>query len=485
MSRALVWFGNDLRLTDNPALYRACREHMSVIPVYVHDPEAEHPWSPGGAARWWLHHSLNRLQASIAARGGMLVIRRGAAIEIIPALVSETGACAVYWNTRYEPALAARDVVIESLLRDRGVAVERSHGNVLFAPGTVLGKQGQPLRVFTPFSRACRALDIDTRPLPAPSRLEGPVFTSAAIADLDLLPRIAWDSGLKETWRPGEEGASQRLCSWVEQSTAIAAYPQRRDIPATEGTSRLSPHLHFGEIGPRQIWAMLVPWLNRAETTAGAEAVMRQLLWREFAIHILAHYPHTAEHCMDTRFNHFPWTDANGALWERWTRGLTGVPIVDAGMRELWATGWMHNRVRMIAASWLTKNSCIHWRHGARWFWDTLVDADLANNTLNWQWVAGCGADAAPYFRIFSPVRQGERFDPDGDYVRRWVPELAPLPSKFIHIPWAAPSLLRATLNYPAPVLDPDLSRREALVVMQNMAGASGMGRVDGENGHS
>ncbi|HUL12082.1 MAG TPA: deoxyribodipyrimidine photo-lyase [Methylococcaceae bacterium] len=439
MTTAIVWFRRDLRLSDNPALTEALLTCERVVPLYVHAPEEDGRWAPSSASRWWLHHSLRALDDSLRKRGSCLIIRRGPSLETLRAIVGQTGAERIYWNRLYEPELIARDTETKRALRSDGLIVESSNSALLHEPWTI-----KPYKVFTPYWKAVQRLDLQQAPLPAPESLP-PLparFETLPVATLGLLPTIPWDSGLKENWRAGENAAQRRLRNFI--ASALAGYAEKRDRPDYAGTSRLSPHLHFGEIGPRQIVHAIRIHTNAHESPIGilknAESYLRELVWREFAHQLLYHFPQTTEYPLDERFARFPWaTDCTEAL-TAWRKGMTGFPIVDAGMRELWHSGWMHNRVRMMVASFLTKNLRISWLEGARWFWDTLVDADLANNTLGWQWTAGCGADAAPYFRIFNPVLQGKRFDPNGDYVRRWIPELARLPASHIHSPWQAPS---------------------------------------------
>ena len=467
MSVAIVWFRRDLRLTDNPALEAALDTADQVVPVYVHAPEEDGAWAPGAASRWWLDRSLKALARTLEAHGNPLVVLRGPTAGALLGAAQATGARSVHWNRLYDPALIGRDAVVESVLAEAGIDGSSSSGHLLFEPGSVATQSGDPYRVFTPFWRAClRSIDGLPPPRPAPTRIPraGHRLEGVPIEALGLAPRIGWDSGLAASWQPGEDGALAALERFGEG--ALAAYDRERDRPDLEGTSRISPHLHFGELSPRQaLGAARTP--GRADT-AGALSFVRELGWREFAHHLLFHFPHTTEAPLDSRFAHLDWQYNPGRL-RAWQRGLTGFPIVDAGMRELWHCGWMHNRVRMIVASLLTKNLFMHWLDGARWFWDTLVDADLAGNTLGWQWTAGCGADAAPYYRVFNPVLQAEKFDPDRRYLRRWVPELARLPDKWIACPWTAPAGvlaaagLRLGRDYPEPIVDPRGSRDDAL----------------------
>ncbi len=462
MSVAVVWFRRDLRLADNPALAAALKSHERIVPVYVDARDDEAPWQPGAASRWWLHHSLKALDADLRKRGARLHVQRGETLAVLRALIADTGASAVYWNRLYEPTLVARDARIKEALHDRGIEAHSFNAALLFEPWDIATAQQTPYRVFTPFWRKARAMLEVRTPLRAPRTIATPrIGPGADIDALGLLPRIPWDAAFGKVWTPGEAGANAALNRFLE--VAVGEYAVRRDIPGQAGTSRLSPHLHFGEISPMQLVAALEAASHgSAERRAGGEAYLRELGWREFSHHLLYHFPESAERNLNPAFDAFPWARISVARLARWQRGATGIPIVDAGMRELWATGWMHNRVRMLVASFLTKNLRQHWLTGARWFWDTLVDADLANNTQGWQWTAGSGADASPYFRIFNPVTQGERFDPDGAYVRRWVPELAAFEGKAIHTPWTDPARIRAS-GYPQPMVDLSASREAAL----------------------
>jgi deoxyribodipyrimidine photo-lyase len=474
----LVWLRRDLRLTDNPALWEAASAYDTVCPVYIHAPEEEGAWAPGAAGAWWLHRSLEALAADLAAAGAPLVVRQGPSPEALLHLVAETGAEAVLWNRRYEPAGAAVDHANRDWLRRQGVTVSEHNAGLLVEPWQVATGQNGPYKVFTPFWKRVLTYGLPGEPLPAPAALPGSRQSPATldVAELGLRPQGQWPAKLDGHWQPGEAGARQRLESFVDQ--CLARYAEDRDWPGLDGTSALSPHLHAGEIGPRQVVAKLRE--ARLAETAGGEAFLRELGWREFAYHLLHHFPDTPERPLNRQFEAFPWRQADGeaaAEARAWQEGRTGVPLVDAGMRQLWATGWLHNRLRMVVASFWTKNLRLHWRDGARWFWDTLVDADLAANTLGWQWAGGCGADAAPYFRIFNPVRQGERFDPDGAFVRHWVPELAGLPAKHIHAPWRAPQAVLEQAgvvlgrDYPEPVVDLQASREAALAAFQAMRG--------------
>ena len=463
MSTALVWLRRDLRLADHPAFTAACAAHERVLPVYIHAPQEEGSWAPDAASRWWLHQSLQALSQALAERGGRLHLARGETRETLERLIAQSGATAIYWTRCYEPAVIERDSGIKAALRERGITVESQPGNLLAEPWRISGAQRRPYKVFTPFWRKLEAQLMPLRPLPEPRRPQwAKVAGSLPLEALELEPRSSWAGGLAQSWQPGEAGARESLRRFLR--CVLADYAGARDRPGEAGTSRLSAHLHFGEITARQIHHVLHKSAVRAGAAAKAsiQAYLRELGWREFAHHMLYHYPGTCERNFNRRFDAYRWAEADAALLERWQRGRTGVPLVDAGMRELWHTGWMHNRTRMIAASFLAKNLRLHWLHGARWFWDTLVDADLANNTLGWQWVAGSGADAAPYFRVFNPFTQAARFDPDAAYLKRWLPELAALPARLLHEPWRDPAAL-ARCGYPQPMVDLKASRELAL----------------------
>lgn len=474
---AILWLRLDLRLADNPALCAAIRHGGAVIPVYIHAPDEEAPWQPGAASNWWLHQSLCALDKQLRENGSRLIIRHGPTLKTLEKLAKETGAAAVFWNRRYEPAVIARDAKVMELLRADGLKAESFNGALLREPWAVKNKSGQPFQVFTPFWKHCLGLDDPAEPLTAPEKVRAPRIwpASLAIGDLALLPKIDWAAGMRSAWQPGEVGAIKNLKRFLDGT--FEGYSDSRNRPDLTGTSRLSPHLHFGEISPRQVW-------HAVEAFAASRPPLKQqwrksqflteLGWRDFAHHLLYHFPRTPGEPLRRDFERFPWrTDKE--LLRSWQKGLTGYPIVDAGMRELWTTGWMHNRVRMIVASFLVKDLLLPWQSGARWFWDTLVDADLAQNTLGWQWTAGCGADAAPYFRVFNPTSQGEKFDPNGDYVRRWCPELAKLPAEHVHEPQAAPSdILRAAgvelgRNYLKPIVNHATAREAALAAFDRI----------------
>jgi deoxyribodipyrimidine photo-lyase len=465
----VVWFRDDLRLSDNPALTAAIACGSPLVAVYILNDETPGSWRLGGAARWWLHHSLAALGKNIERLGGALVLRRGGPVAAIKSLVQETRARSVYWNRGYAPFAIARDRAVTQELEREGLEVRTFHASTLFEPGSILNQDGKPFRLYGAFWRACLARGISDAPLALSQRLPaGPNIPSDDLESWQLKPgRPNWAKGFEKLWSPGEKGAQRRLTEFIEG--AAAGYAHSRDRPDMASTSRLSPHLRFGEISPRHVWhAMLAAQSAGLVPRPAADRFLSELGWREFAYHLLYHHASLPDVPLQPQFAKFPW-NAERQHFSAWRRGRTGYPIVDAGMRELWTTGWMHNRVRMIVASFLVKHLLIPWQEGERWFWDTLVDADLANNAMNWQWVAGCGTDAAPYFRIFNPVLQGEKFDPDGRYVRQWVPEIAALPDAYIHKPWTSPQAVRLAAgielqkHYPAPIVDHAMARRRAL----------------------
>jgi deoxyribodipyrimidine photo-lyase len=472
MMKHLMWFRRDLRLADNPAL-RAVLRAGGVIPVYLHVPGEDGAWAPGAASRWWLHHSLTALDEGLQRRGSRLLVRQGDdSLKLLLGLLKDTGAAGVYCSRLYEPAAMKRDRRIQQALQQRGYSWQACHGQLLFEPAAVQTRGGTPYRVFTPFWRECQRMGLAADTVPAPRQLPAVAenIKHVDIGSLELLPQISWDSQFYDRWQPGERFAQLRLHDFLD--AILCDYDQGRNFPGRVATSMLSASLHFGEISPRQIVHAVEVQLDTARSKTlrpNAESFLRELGWREFTHHVLFHYPHTTDKPLDARFADFPWQTRRTKFLAAWQQGRTGFPIVDAGMRELWATGYMHNRVRMIVASLLTKNAGIHWRQGARWFWDTLVDADLAQNSFNWQWVAGCGADAAPFFRIFNPVTQSEKFDARGRYLRQWLPELSALPDKWIHAPWTAPAAvlaehgIRLGRDYPQPILELKPTREAAL----------------------
>lgn len=457
----IYWFRQDLRLTDLPALLAAA-DAGKIIPCFILDDEAAGEWACGGASRWWLHSSLVSLGQSLSDRGAGLVVRRGETAAELAQLAEDTGATQVYCSRSYEPwSRELEDTVSTHLARQQRQLVSRP-GGLLYEPDRVLNRSGQPFKVFTPYWKHCRASYETDQPASTPpaSSFANTLPAGLATEDWGLLTGCA-DRHWRDHWHIGEAAAHDRLRAFVRNS--LGNYKTGRDHPALEDTSRLSPHLHWGEISPRQIWHAIA-----SSGDMSADKFLSELGWREFSHYLLYHYPHTTDRPFKDRFSNFPWLGQQ-ALFEAWKHGQTGYPIVDAGMREMWNTGFMHNRVRMICASFLTKHLLLPWQWGARWFWEQLVDADLANNTCGWQWVAGCGADAAPYFRIFNPTLQGQKFDTEGAYVRRWVPELTDLPDSHIHAPAtltkAQLSALGVTLGdtYPSPIVDHKQAREAAL----------------------
>ncbi len=471
-SSALVWFRDDLRLADHPALTAGARAGRLTC-IYVLDDNSGGLRPYGGASRWWLAGSLRALDADLRKMGQRLILRRGKAAEVIPEVARAAGATQVYWNRRYDRAGMAVDDAVIAALKAQGLHGGTFPGNLLVEPGRLVTKDGGPLRVFTPFWKRVLALGDLRQPLPSPKQLPPPVeIASDAIADWALEPtKPDWAGGLRATWTPGEATARERLADFLE---GIRGYADDRERPDKPATSRLSPHLRFGEISAADIMHAARFAADRSAPSRDIDKFLSELGWREFSYHLLNHFPDLATKNLQSRFDAFPWRHDEAAL-AAWQRGRTGYPIVNAGMRELWHTGWMHNRVRMVVASFLIKHLLIDWRRGEDWFWDTLVDADPANNAASWQWVAGSGADAAPYFRIFNPVLQGEKFDPRGEYVRRWVPEIAALPDRFIHKPWMASPLELAEANitpgttYPAPIVDHDAARKRALAAFERV----------------
>jgi deoxyribodipyrimidine photo-lyase len=471
---AIHWFRQDLRLADNPA-FAAAAAAGPVIPLYILDEATPGIRPLGGAARWWLDRSLGALGDGLARLGGRLILRRGQAQSVLDEVIAESGATAVHWNRCYEPYATQRDKTIKSKLAERGIAAESHNAALLAEPWTLRTGSREPYKIFTPFWRALSAGTPPPQPTPTANPLEfyGRRLASDEPSSWRLAPRNPdWAAGFGEHWQPGEAGAARRLPDFLQHG--LAGYAGLRDRPDQPGTARLSPHLHWGELGPRQVWHAVRAKAAAIGAEQAAETFLRELGWREFTHHLLFHWPDLGTRSWRPEFERFPWrSDATGLA--AWQRGRTGFPIVDAGMRELWRTGWMHNRVRMIVASFLIKDLLLDWRIGEAWFWDTLVDADLAQNAASWQWVAGSGADAAPYFRVFNPVLQGQKFDPAGGYVRRWCPELARLPDEFLHRPWQAPAGvlaaagLRLGQDYPAPILEHGAARERALAAFRSL----------------
>ena len=465
----VVWFRDDLRLADHPALQAAVARKAPVLCVYIFDEESPGLRLLGGASRWWLHHSLARLGESLEAIGGRLDLFAGAAQPLLAALLRETGATMLVFNRRYERAEQAIDDAITREARTAGVGAESFVGTVLHEPNEVVPKTGGYYKIFSAYWRAANAIGFKHPPVPAPKMLTAAPAPAGTVAldDLKLMPSIAWDAGLRDTWVPGEAQASKALDAFV--SDVLETYPESRNRIGIDGSSRLSPHLRFGEVSPAQVFAAVDVRKGNAQS---AEKLKAEVGWRDFNRELLWNYPDLPNKPFHPAFEAFPTERLPPATLKAWKRGRTGYPIVDAGMRQLWNTGFMHNRVRMIAASFLVKHLLADWRLGEQWFWDTLCDADPANNPVNWQWVAGCGNDPVPYFRIFNPVLQGEKFDPDGAYVRRWVPELAGVPDRFVHSPWDAPKSVLAESGvvlgktYPTPIVDHKAARARALAAL-------------------
>lgn len=473
MATTIVWFTQDLRTTDHEALTHAARRGP-VVPVFVLDERAWRGWGLGGATRAWLHRSLGALERELLALGSRLVVRQGPAAAVLRDVAAESGATEVYCTRAWGPLLGDHQRQVAAELDRFGLRVRPYGGWILHDPRAVRTGGGAPYTVFTPFWKSAEPNLHVADPLPAPARLEAPATwpSSVALDALGLRPRLGWDAGFWKLFEPGQRGAQQRLESFAHQGAA--SYGEDRNRPDLDGSSRLSPHLCFGEISPRQAWRRIerAQAAEPAHDSSGHAHYLRELGWREFAWHVLEAYPTTLNSPLRSSWSQFPWRDSPADL-QAWQRGLTGYPLVDAGMRQLWHTGWMHNRVRMVVASFLTKHLLLHWEEGARWFWDTLVDADAGNNTMGWQWAAGCGADAQPFFRIFNPITQGQKFDPHGTYVRRWVPELALLDARVIHEPWTAPALVLAAADvrlgetYPHPIVEHDAARARALALLE------------------
>lgn len=473
----LVWFRRDLRLHDNPALFEAAKTG-TVIPVFIKDDKAAGKWALGGASTWWLHHSLEELQKDLAAKGIDLILREGDSLTVLKNLLKETGAETVHWNRRYEPWAVKQDSAIKEQLKEDGFAVHSFNAHLLCEPWEIKNGSGNPYKVFTPFWKACMNF-LHSKPFHPPFALPKLKGVDKKIASDDLkkwqlLPtKPDWAKGFN-AWQPGEKGAQKAFKDFLKKGIEI--YKSQRDYPSIDATSQLSPHLAFGEISPRQLVFAVRHAIDSGDidprNVSQAEHFITEIGWREFAYHLLFHFPHTTDKPLNEKFSNFPWEHDPKGL-RAWHKGQTGYPLIDAGLRQLWQTGWMHNRVRMIVGSFLVKNLLLPWQDGAHWFWDTLVDADLASNTLGWQWVGGCGADAAPYFRIFNPITQSERFDVKGTYIREFVPELKNLPDEFIHAPWLAPPLVLKeagiTLgkDYPLPLMDHAFARNRALAALK------------------
>ncbi len=471
----IVWFRQDLRLHDNPALTHAAQQGGDILPLYILDDESADEWQMGGASRWWLHHSLHALNQSL---DGNLQFFKGNPADIFDMLSHNHDIQGIYWNRCYEPWRIARDTALKSDLITQGnLDVLSFNAHTLFEPTSVLKKDRTPYKVFTPYYRkgCLTGAQQPNEPIPKPTALAFATCTeSCDLNDLGLLPDINWYTGMETCWQPGEVSAYKRFSNFLEDG--LQGYKDGRNFPDKPHVSRLSPHLHFGEISPRHIWHETQTAMHAHHLESDGDHFLSEMGWREFSTYLLYHFPELPHQNLQSKFDRFPWEapQENDAL-TRWQRGMTGYPIVDAGMRELWQTGYMHNRVRMIVGSFLVKHLRIDWRHGAAWFWDTLVDADLANNSASWQWIAGCGADAAPYFRIFNPTTQGTKFDPDGSYTKRYVPELSKLPNRYLFEPWKAPDEILAHAgialgkDYPLPIVDHSAAREEALASFSSL----------------
>lgn len=469
MSVALLWFRKDLRLTDSPALTKAVESGHRIVPIYIENSVEAGKWGAGGASRWWLEGALADLADQLEALGLSLILRKGRSWDCLRELIEETEAQAVFWNRCYEPWRIRIDSRIKADLGKLGIEVWSGNASLIREPWEISTKAGKPYQVYTPFARAWANL-VPGSPvnanLGAVRCCEIPI-PSLALGELGLRSGRRWEDTLAENWQPTRREGLRRLEEFLDMK--VDDYGKMRDVPGEEGTSRLSPWLRWGQIGPREV-ASRMDLID----TDGKRTYHRELVWREFAYHVLFHFPDTPEKPLQPKYADFPWEPDENQL-SAWKQGLTGYPIIDAGMRELWQTGWMHNRVRMIVASFLVKHLLQSWERGAEWFWDTLVDADLASNTLGWQWAGGCGADAAPYFRVFNPILQGEKFDPEGRYVRRYVPELEKVPNVFLHKPWEMPparqvqSGCRIGKDYPAPIMEHKAGRERALRALQQI----------------
>jgi deoxyribodipyrimidine photo-lyase len=454
---------------DNSALAAAIDSGQPLIPVFIWSPEENGDWLPGAAAKWWLHQSLESLNVQWQQFGGRLTLRQGSSLSVLRQLIADTGATRVFWNRRYEGQLRKVDAAVKRELRRDGIDVQSFNSGLLNEPHTVATGGGQPYKVYTPYWKKVKDREIEA---PVEPRIDAMHFphrwpVSDSLTDLQLMPKLPWYSGIASNWEVSEAAAKARLDTFL--AGVVNRYDTDRDLPHCEGTSSLSPYLHWGQIGPRQVVAAL---RERCDMTSnGPQVYLKEIYWREFAYNVLYHYPETQDLPLRSEYADFPWQNDAASL-QTWQTGHTGYPIVDAGMRQLWETGWMHNRVRMIVSSFLVKHLLQDWKCGARWFWDTLVDADLASNSLGWQWSGGCGADAAPYFRVFNPILQGQKFDPDGAYVKRYVPELQKLPARYIHSPWEAPAGIldyagvEIGRDYPLPIIEHSVGRARALAAL-------------------
>ncbi len=444
----IVLFRQDLRLKDNPALTYACQTGRPIIPLYILDDETPGKWKMGGASRWWLHHSLVSLDQRLKEKGSQLFFYRGSTSEIIAHLIQKYQVAAIFWNRCYEPYARQLEQTLMELLPSS----QSFNASLLFEPWEILNKQNEPFKIYTPFWNRCMEVACIDEPLPEPRHIITKTIKSEPLDSWKLLPTHPdWSIGLKKHWQVGEKAATKKLNHFI--SVSLNTYERDRDIPSLDATSSLSPHLHFGEISPKQIF-------HATKDIPHSSKFLSEVGWREFSYYQLYYFPQLPDQPWRHEFSKFPW-EMNSTFLKKWQQGKTGYPLVDAGMRQLWQTGGMHNRVRMICASFLVKDLFIPWQEGAKWFWDTLVDADLANNSASWQWVAGCGFDAAPFFRIFNPFLQSEKFDPEGTYIKRWVPELAKMPKALLHKPWKISAELQC--DYPHPIVSHEECRKRAL----------------------
>ncbi len=478
-SKAILWLRNDLRLSDNAAL-AAAAQHEQLLIIYILEDVED--WPMGGASRWWLHHSLAALQGDLKEKNQELLFYRGNAETCILSLIKELGIGAVYWNRRYEKHHIDIDTAVKHAVKNLGATCQSFKGNLINEPWEVLKKDKTPYQVYTPYWRTKLAIPgepvVHSPPKKLPPAVGTATKSSCKLASLSLLPKIPWDQEIKSMWQPGEKSALKRLKHVLKQ--IIGNYDTLRNIPDVDGTSKLSPHLHFGEISPQRIWDEVVGVFGSVAKIKNkdVEQFLKEIIWREFAAHLLFHFPKTDKEPLRDKFLNFPWEDRPDDF-RSWCKGQTGYPLIDAGMRQLWQHGWMHNRVRMVVGSFLVKDLRVHWNEGSRWFWDTLLDADLASNTMGWQWAAGSGADAAPYFRVFNPSLQSKKFDPDGHYIRTFVPELKHMPNEWIHEPWEAPAavLIKAKVEldvtYPKPIVDHFEEKLLALKAYDRLKSAS------------
>ena len=461
----IFWFRQDLRILDNPGLSKSLTSDK-VLPIYILDDTNSNDFAMGAASRWWLHNSLRELNKNLDNKLSLYI---GDPSEILESLSSRFNIKGIFWNRCYEPWRIERDKKIKSKFIEKDIIVETFNSALLWEPWEILKSDNTPYKVFTPYYRkGCLMSEPPRKPFSAPNldTLFEDKENILQLDDLNLLPRIKWYKEMEKVWEPGEKGAHKKLESFL--SDGLLGYKEGRNFPSKKNVSQLSAHMHFGEISPNQVWHRAKLKKDLPGIEKDLDHFLSELGWREFSYNLLFHFPELPRENLQKKFDNFPWIE-NEILFDKWKKGLTGYPIVDAGMRELWQTGYMHNRVRMIVGSFLVKNLLLHWHKGEEWFWDCLIDADLASNSASWQWVAGSGADAAPYFRIFNPISQGIKFDPEGEYTKKFLPELKDLPTKYLYSPWEAPAdvLEKANVklgeNYPGPIVDLKESRERAL----------------------